>query len=197
MIRLILLVILLNLTIICFGQDIVFEAPADEEYPSRQATEYYEKTKYKEFRPEDLSFINKVKYDNIIVKEIDTKNKFKDVWERTKFQKYHDSLQNICVTNRNKIKDFQDVKADTKYSDCMDSVRNLTYSKKTAGIFDYSILRYDSLNNLKIIFYRDPELEGTDFGYWIAISIDKGSSWNTYYTGLVENYFYYVKRDPK
>lgn len=195
--RLAFLVILWNLTTIGFGQEIVFEEPEDEKYPSKQETDYYAKNKYKEFKPAELDFINKLKYDYIVNKEFDTKNRFKDVWGQTKFQTYYDSLQNICVTNRNKIRDFQDEKADAKYSACMDSVRNLTYSKKTAGIFDYLILRYDSLNNIKILFYRDPELEERNFGYWIAISKDKGSTWKNYYTGLVENYFYYIKPNPK
>lgn len=195
--RLTLLLILLIPTITCIGQEVVFEEPEDDEFPSQQETKYYEKNKYTEFKPAAISFINKLKYDYLTFSEVDTKNRFTNVWEKTNYGKYFDSLDNICIANRNKIEDTRDREVDREYSECIDSIRTLRYSKKIGDIFYNSILRYDSLNSLKIILYKDGELEEIDFGYWLTISKDNGKSWKKYYTGLVENNFYYIKPNPK
>jgi len=196
--RLILLLILLTPTIRCFGQDVVFEEPKGEEYTSRQQTRFFHKIKYKKFRPVAISVINKLKYDHLTLTEADTKNKFISIWERTAYQKYYDSLDNVlCRTNRKKTGYTRNKSADKVYAECTDSIRILSYSKKIGDIEYYSILRYDSLSSLKVILYKDAHLEERDFAYWVAISNDQGKTWKKYYTGLVENNFYYIKPNAR
>lgn len=192
-----LLLVLLTSIVNCSRHRVVFDRPEKEKYPSRQEREYYDGIVYQEFKPEDTTFINNWKYDYVSIREAEMDNKFIDIWEQTKFDRYYDSLYDICAANRNRIEDYRDTIADRKFSVCMDSIRKVHYSKKIGDVSCYAILRYDSLGDLKIMLYKDPRLEERNLGYWIAISEDGGKSWRHYYTGLVENHFYHVKPNPR
>ncbi|MEJ1240269.1 hypothetical protein WBG78_19160 [Chryseolinea sp. T2] len=173
----------------------MFEEPPDN-YPSREQNVYYEKNVYKEFVPEDTAFINSRKYDYVTIRSLNTKNPFKSTRELTKTRQYYDSLSELCTRFVKKGEDSDSI-SDALFRQCMNSVDNLSRSKKTAGIFDAWILRYDSLGDRRILFYRSPELEELNTGYWIAMSEDDGQSWKHYYTGLAANNFFYVKPNGK
>jgi hypothetical protein len=148
------------------------------DYTSTQEDEYYKSRNYKEFRPARLSYIDSLHYDFLTITPSSPTNAFKSVFDRTAYNQYYDSLTRHC-----------------KSDNCFDSLRNIQFNHKIGEIYKYSILRYDSLGPIKIIFYTSSELEKR--GYWIALSNDFGRSWKQYHTGLVENKFYFIKRIGK
>lgn len=169
----------------------------EEEYPSRQADKYFDQRRYKPFKPETISFVKSIKYEYVQIREIDTKNKFITVWEESIFNNHYDSLHELCVDRWRIDYAAYDSLAEKKYSDCLEAIEKQRRAKKIADIYYALILRYDSIGDRKVILYRDSELEERNFGYWIAISDDNGQSWKKYYTGLVENHFYFLKPNPK
>lgn len=149
-------------------------------YTSTEEDEYYKSRTYKAFQPARRSYIDSLTYDFLSIKPSPVTNKFKSAWQGTLFNQYYDSLMRTC-----------------RGSGCFDSLRKIQYSHKTGEIFNYSIVRYDSLDSLKVIFYESSELEDRELGYWVAVSNDFGRSWKRYYTTLVKNNFYFVKPTSK
>jgi hypothetical protein len=154
------------------------------DYTSSEESAYYEADQKANsnwtFQPARLSYIDSLHYDFLTIRESAETNPFKSVRDETPYANYYDSLMRSCMK-----------------PNCLDSLVNVQHNDQIAGVFRYSILRYDSLDALKIILFTDRELENRESGYWLAISADSGSSWKKYYTGLVKANFYFIKPIPK
>ena len=101
------------------------------------------------------------------------------------FSEYWDS---IMLSN---VKDMNDI---IKF----DSVLQVTKNEKIGIIPKMSVIKQEKLGNKWAIIYSDSKYDDFIFGgwgYWLAISIDNGKTWNKYYTGLTENCYYFLKRN--
>jgi len=140
---------------------------------------------YKPFQPAELSYINSIKYDCVSEYSLnDTLNCFKSILEQTPYELRYDSLEKI-----------EREKGGINYlrSECYDKYPG---KEKMFGVLKKEILRYDSIQSLRVIVYRANKYEDDEMGYWVAISKDRGIKWKYFYTGLTVANFYYLKPKP-
>jgi len=136
---------------------------------------------YKPFQPATLEYINSIKYDCISVDSLKvTTNPFKSVWELNYYDSIYNSWEDKCREKKNLL-------------NCFDSIFNLRENEEIYGVLKSSIVRYDSINNIRAIVYENNKYDEMESGYWIALSKDKGNNWKYYYTGITKANFYYFK----
>ena len=108
--------------------------------------------------------------------------------DKSKFQiKYDSLLESLKFYDYDIVFDsLMLAKADfqiTKYC----TINNISFN---------DIIRYDSLDNLKVIVYLDSKYSEKGNGYWISVSKDNGVTWRNAYTGIVKGYNLYLKPNP-
>lgn len=180
----------IGVILIAFGISSLAQDQVD--YPSRAEHKFYKKLHHKKYKPKSEKFVKGLNYAPYYTLKYEyTDNPFKDIWERTDYLNYIDSLENICVEN------FRKDGLQQKYSECMDSALRISFTERIGNISRYSILRCDSNENRRIVLYTNPKLEeGHEWGYWLSVLEYSSNEEKEFYTGLTANNFVYVKPKP-
>lgn len=157
----------------------------DEKFPSKEETEFYEQINSNYSVPYSLDYISKLNFDYILAIE-DTlrSNPLRELrlensdWSKSEIHFEEDSANK----NNERLYDFSKCRFVNYFRLGIDSV----------GPFaTYSIIHYDSIENIKCILFKDSKYDYDSDGYWVAIQL-KGI-WHKYYLGLTEDYFYHFK----
>lgn len=160
----------------------------EKKYRSNEEDAYYkslnEKWEHKDFVPVSIETATKIPCDYI--KLVTLKNP--SIYNHQQvFSIYWDSIMQSQKDIKNNIEKF-------------DSLMLAMYNDKIGGIPKMSILKEEKLGNKWAIIYTDSKYDDFiygGFGYWIALSNDKGETWKQYYTGLTENCYYFFKPNSK
>ena len=151
--------------------------------------------------PADTSYINSMiaSYHHISIRVTnDTTNKYiclrnidwndstikNTTWQSLQFGTKSDSLSE----NDKKIRE------EKKRRDEEEEKRS--WEEVVPEVYRYEIVRYDSLNSLKVAVSTGFEFdEMFEEGYFVSISVDNGKNWNKYYTGLTKGSFLEFKKN--
>ncbi len=112
-------------------------------------------------------------------------NPFKSIYERTSYCNFYDSLLNCVTDSCQKHYVGYEIQIEKE-----NKIRHKMFFNLIGNVSKLFILRYDSINEKRIILYKNNQLEDYGTGYWISISNNGGKSWKDYYTGLNEDYFF-------
>lgn len=176
------------LVISCFflNSKFLLSQTKDKEYISSSEKAYYDSLSYaNRFGNFLLASIEKAKvipYNFIRIEKIDSPAKY----EQDKI--YPEFWDSTLKANQNIIED------PIKFSNLIQQMEN----QKIGPISRMSIIKEERLNKEWAIIYTDSKYDDfvhSGWGYWLALSEDAGKTWNKYYTGLTENYYYYFKRN--
>ncbi len=134
------------------------------------------------FKPKNVEIIKKVPFPFVKIHKISNPTKYSG---KSNFILALDSLKAIYHKES-----FSTI----------DSLLEILSNVRIDNIPKLLIVKEVKIQNHWYILYTNLKYEEPfDFkdGYWLAISNDNGSSWKKYYTGLVENYYYYFNRESK
>gem|GEM_PF-4672463 len=132
------------------------------------------------FQPASLEYVHSLSYPGVSVSYNNPAyNRFISVWEPTLFQKRYNDMQTACL-NRYSTDHQQE-----QHSACSDSVWQRMEQEKIGDVPLSWIIRLDSNARLKAMLSRGQS------GYQLGIF--SNGRWQYYSTGLVENFYYYIK----
>ncbi len=159
-----LLVLALMVPAFSFGQDY--------KYQSREEDEYNKNFKYKHFEPMTEDQIKHYKND------------FFDFVRIVDYTPYNDSLW---------LTPYQDSVFNMEMKYIM-SGEELDFPRQSVGKIDkHCILKHEKKGKIEAFVYEETLYGSPSPGLWVAYSTDLGSSWEYYYTGLVQKKPLFVK----
>lgn len=160
----------------------------EKKFSSKEQDLYYENLRksweHKEFVPVSLETATKNPYDYVKVDTIEYPAYYNP---KQVFSAYWDS---IMVSQKADMKDYKK----------FDSIMQAMYNDKIGGIPKMSIIKQGRYGNKLAMIYTDSKYDDFIYGgwgYWIGLSNDNGVTWKHYYTGLTENFYYFLKRNSK
>ena len=160
----------------------------ERRYSSKELDLYYENLKksweHKEFTPVSSETAKINSYDYVKIDTIENPAYYNP---NQVFSTYWDS---IMSSQKDNIEDYKK----------FDSIMQTMYNDKIGDIPKMSIIKQEKSGNNWAMIYTDSKYDDFIYGgwgYWIALSNDKGISWKYYYTGLTENCYYFFKRNSK
>ena len=158
------MLLLLLLPAFSFGQDY--------KYQSREEDEYNKNYKYKHFEPMTEDQIKNYKNDFFHFERIEDYTPYNDsIW----FTTYQDSVFNMEMKKRI-------------------NGEELVSPKQCVGKIDKRfILKHEKKGQIEAFVYEAYEYGSPLPGLWVAYSTNAGSSWEYYYTGLVQKKPLFVK----
>lgn len=164
-------------------------AQEEEIYPSSEEKEYYEKMrkiKWKRFKPISKRRIKKFNLEYIEIQESPSKNNpFISIWEMSEGDKLYEKKKDSCDA-------LYEIDSDLKNSyDCYHHIETELWNDTIGSVSKRRIMKYDDKRNPSLYLYQDTKYEDEGLGYWIAEFLN--GRWNYYYTGLTENYPFYIK----
>ena len=167
----------------------------EEDAHSREEDAYYRALhgQVRAFVPASRSYIDSLLYPQLTVSyQKRVANPFKSVRETTDLQeKYWEQQEKYLQLRNQRGTAVRKDSASGRLSACLDSLRAWEYARRIGSVPAWAVLRTDSSRGRLAILYLDAGLENGEAGYWIGIR-EKGQ-WRRYYTGLVQNHFFYVK----
>ena len=160
----------------------------EKKFSSKEQDLYYENLRksweHKEFVPVSLETATKNPYNYVKVDTIENPAYYNP---KQVFSAYWDS---IMVSQKENMKDYKK----------FDSIMQAMYNDKIGGIPKMSIIKQGRNGNKLAMIYTDSKYDDFVYGgwgYWIGLSKDNGITWKHYYTGLTENFYYFLKRNSK
>jgi len=157
----------------------------EEKYKSSSEKAYYDSLSKtydsKKFVPVGIEFAKAISHTYIKVEKITHPSRYNP---HQIFPEFWDSTMQA---NKNDSNDPR------KFLKLMQEIQNV----KVGPIPRMSIIKEERFNNKWAILYTDSKYDDFIYGgwgYWIALSNDAGKTWNKYYTGISENYYYFFKR---
>lgn len=160
----------------------------EKKFSSKEQDLYYENLRktweHEKFVPVSLEAATKNPYSYIKVDTIENPACYNP---KQIFSAYWDS---IMVSQKENLSDYKK----------FDSIMQAMYNDKIGGIPKKSIIKQERYRNKLAMIYIDSKYDDFVYGgwgYWVGISYDNGSTWKRYYTGLTENFYYFLKRNSK
>ncbi|MBQ6306427.1 MAG: thrombospondin type 3 repeat-containing protein [Bacteroidales bacterium] len=149
-----------------------FSFAQDYKYQSREEDEYNKNFKYKHFEPMTEDQIKHYKND------------FFDFVRIVDYTPYNDSLW---------LTPYQDSVFNMEMKYIM-SGEELDFPSQSVGKIDkHCILKHEKKGQIEAFVYEETLYGSPSPGLWVAYSTDLGSSWEYYYTGLVQKKPLFVK----
>ena len=149
-----------------------FSFAQDYEYQSREEDEYNKNYKYKHFEPMTEDQIKHYKNDFFDFERIENYTPYNDsLW----LTPYQDSVFNMEMKYhiRGEEPDFQ---------------------RQSVGKIDKAcVLKHEKKGQIEAFVYEEPIYGSSLPGLWVAYSTNAGSSWEYYYTGLLQEKPLFVK----
>lgn len=158
----------------------------EKRYKSKEEDAYYDSLKrmwhHKEFKPLSKEKAKEINNDYVKITKVNNPAFYNP---GQVFSPYRDTI-------------MQAQKVDLKDFNKFDSVYQIIRKDKIGIIPKMSVLKQDIFKNNWAIIYINSEYDDFIFGgwgYWLALSKDKGASWKKYYTNITENHNLYFKRN--
>ncbi len=192
----------LYIPIFLFVSASLAQTPKLDKYHSTVADTYYARRARiydKEYTPTPAAEVLSRKHTYInVISSARNNNPFKTIYEHSDYEEQFNKAYFHCLkkaARKNKKHSQKYSTTQLRESPCS-QIFDLRYKEEIDNVWLISILRYDSIGTKHVFLYEGMTFDDT-WGYWIAVSSNRGKTWKHYYTGLTKDNNYHIKVKSK